>query len=288
MSRLHVSKALAARAVLAAACVGVAAFQWPSDQPGYRTGFGSARGGTFSKGLELSVSDQIVKAPDDVDLVFACDDGRLPGGFPLPGGSIVALAHSSGLMSVFTGLQPGSLPRHAVALKAGEPVGAAPPDGGRSVNFYAYDALERRFINPLSLLPRLADNRAPAIRSVTLVSGSQQLALGRDNRVRQGEWGIRVDAADLFPSEGPSAPFQLAVLVNGSELANVRYDAAWAEDGALKAFSAAPVYIRDYILPDGRAGFGPVSLVRGTAHISVVASDFEGNVREAHYTVQVF
>lgn len=267
--------------------MGLVAFEWPVDPSSLRFNFGFS-GGSFKRGSELGVPDAVISASADGDLVFACDAPRLPGGYPLPDGSLAAISHDSGMMSIYTGIQPGSLSSYMGAVRTGDPIGVAPQAvSGRFVSFYVYDSREKRFVNPFILLPKMGDDKPPVIRSIAFRSGKDEIQLDRGVSIRQGAWLLVIDASDMSPMGLPSAPFELRVVIDGSERFHTVYDAAWASSGESHLFSAQAVPEKDFFLADGRAGFGPVSLTRGTMMLTVIVTDFSGNKREVTYSIQV-
>lgn len=92
-----------ALASLGLAISGAFGLDWPADAGLFRFGFGSQRQG-FLKGVEFGLADSVVRISADGEPVFLAVD-RLPGGFPVPGKTMLAVAHNSGMMSIYTGLE---------------------------------------------------------------------------------------------------------------------------------------------------------------------------------------
>ncbi|HAE22239.1 MAG TPA: hypothetical protein DCG47_07950 [Spirochaetaceae bacterium] len=277
--------ALFAMAMMALTLLG--AFQWPVKPEALRLNFGSYASG-FYKGIELNLPDAPVLAPAKGEMLFAHDSPRLPGGYPMPGGSLAALAHSSGIISIYTGMQPGSLANYRGVVEQSEILGMSPVQGsGRYLGFYLYDQRERRYINPHILLAATPDARVPLIRSVALVSGGQEQILERNSVIRQGSWRFVIDAIDLTALGLPGAPFDVAVALDGSERFRVKYDSARMAAGQSLLFSDNVQSERDYLLADGRISFGPITLTKGRSSITVSATDLTGNKREISYTITV-
>ena len=265
----------------------LAAFQWPLKPEALSLNFGTYVAG-FYKGVELNLPDTPVLAPAKGEMLFAHDSARLPGGYPMPSGSLAALAHSAGIISIYTGMQPGSLANYRGAVEQSEILGMSPVQGsGRHLGFYLYDQRERRYINPLILLAAAPDARVPLIRSVALASGGQEQILERNSVVRQGSWRLVIDALDLTALGLPGAPFDVAVVLDGSERFRVKYDSARMAAGQSLLFSDNAQSERDYFLADGRISFGPIVLTKGRSSITVSATDLAGNKREISYTITV-
>lgn len=265
----------------------LAAFQWPQKPEALKLNFGGNAGGFF-KGIELNLPDSPVLTPAKGEMLFAHDSPRLPGGYPLPNGSLAAIAHDAGMISIYTGMQPGSLANYRGVVEQGEILGISPAQGsGRFLGFYLYDQRERRYINPQILLDTVPDARVPVIKSVALVSANKEQALERNSVVRQGSYSLVMDAADATALGFPGAPFDVSVVLDGSERFRVVYDSARMIAGQSLLFSDNAQPEREYFLSDGRISFGPIALTKGRSSISVSATDLAGNKRELSYTITV-
>jgi len=276
--------ALAAVAALAATA---AAFEWPADAGKFRFGFGAFRNG-FLRGAEFGVAEGLVRSADDGELTFVATGPSLPGGYPIFGGTLLVVSHASDMITIYEGLQRGPSSSYLKNVKAGDILGrsTAVPNG-RGVSFYTYDARARRFINPLILLPRIVDDKPPAIRSAMLSLEGQELVIDQARPVRQGAYYLLLDAFDTTPSGAAGAPFEVRVLLDGSERARVVYDAAWAVGGASLLFGATGLVEDSFQAPDGRLRFGPFNLSSGRVILTIIASDYAGNKREQTYSVSV-
>ncbi len=265
----------------------VAAFEWPADAGKFRYGFGAFRSG-FLRGTEFGTAEDLVRAAADGELTFVATGPSLPGGYPISGGTLLVISHASDMMTIYEGLQRGSASSYLKNVKAGDILGrSAAVTSGRGVSFYTYDARARRFINPLILLPRIVDDKPPAIRSVTLSLEGRELVIDQSNPVRQGLYYLLLDAFDMTPAGAAGAPFEVRVLLDGSQRARVVYDAAWAVGGQSLLFGATGL-VEDYFLTaDGRLRFGPFNLSSGRAVLTIIVADFAGNKREQTYSVSV-
>ena len=268
-----------------------AAFDWPADGGAYRYGFGSWRGG-FLRGAEFGAADGLVTAPAEGDLVFAASGRRLANGFPVPGGSVMALAHSGGIMTVYSGFRGGSMSTYLKSVRAGDVLGrSAAADGGRGLTLHVIDAEKRRFVNPLVVMSDVADAKPPTFGGVSLRAGSREILLGSGQDVDQGSWEVLVDVSDPSPAGAPfgerSAPYEFRLVLDGSEKASAVFDAAWAESGRPLLFTAGAVDERAFFDADGRIRLGPFSLARGKVVMALTAVDFEGNRRDVSFSIPV-
>lgn len=274
-------------AAIALLALSATAFEWPSDSGKFRYGFGTFRSG-FLRGTEFGAAEGLVRSADDGELTFVATGPSLPGGYPISGGSLLVVSHASDMITVYEGLQRGSSSSFLKNVKAGDILGrSAAVTNGRGVSFYTYDARARRFINPLILMPRIVDDKAPAIRSATLSLEGQELVIDQAKPVRQGLYHLLIDAFDTAPTGASGAPFEVRVLLDGSERARVVYDAAWAVGGRSLLFGAAGLVEDSFQMTDGRMRFGPFNLSSGRVVLTIIASDFAGNKREQTYSVSV-
>ncbi|MCK7480362.1 MAG: hypothetical protein M0C28_26255 [Candidatus Moduliflexus flocculans] len=87
---------------------------------------------------------------------------------------------------------------------------------GRGVTVYAFDARERRYVNPMIVLPGLSDDKPPVIRSVALSSGGVETAIDQPKAIRQGSYDMLIDSYDVSPAGAQGAPYDVRVLIDGS------------------------------------------------------------------------
>lgn len=273
--------------ILLAAAFTVCAFEWPADGGTFKHGFGSARGG-FLRGVEFGSSEGMIRAADDGELTFASDSPRLPGGYPLRGGNLMVVSHVSDMMTIYSGLEGGSSSVYLKNVHKGDALGRMSQAGSeRASRFYAFDSRERRYINPIILMQSLSDDKPPVIRSVTLTSEGMDAVLEQGKVLRQGSYYVLIDANDVSSLGAPSAPFELRIMIDGSERSRVRYDAAWANAGKALLFGGKGIEEDAFLTQDGRAKFGPYLLSRGRVVLSIVASDYAGNKREQSYSITI-
>lgn len=277
-------RALAA-GILLILCVAASAIQWPSEPSAVRSEFGSYVGG-YLRGMAFAGGGAPVRAPEDGELVFAYGKARLPDGFPLALASVAAYAHPGGMLSVLSGMQPASMADYKARVKAGETLGMG-LEGERQLRFELFDLQNRRYVNPRMLLPPTADPLAPTLRGAWLVSGAAEQPLERSVTVRQGNYSLALDAAELMPQGQTGMPFRVTALLDGAIRFDWRHDAAWSSGGRGMIVSADPRVERELYDAAGRLRLGPLALSRGRSLLTVRLTDFAGNAREFSYAVVV-
>lgn len=277
----------AALAILTATIFTAAAFDWPIDGGKFRFGFGTPRGG-FLRGVEFGSGDGLVRAADDGELAFVSDGPRLPGGYPLSGNSILVLAHVSDISTIYVGMERGSVSSYLKNVRRGDVLGRSLEiKSGRGTTVYAFDAKERRYVNPLIIMPAQQDSKAPVLKSVALVSDGIETEIDKAASVRQGSYDLLIDTYDASPTGAQSAPYDIRVIIDGSERARVVYDAAWATAGASSLFGTGSIGEKSYLTDDGRIRLGPYAFASGRVIVAVIVSDYAGNRREQSYSITV-
>ena len=236
---------------------------WPADAGLFRFGFGSQRQG-FLKGVEFGLTDSVARATTDGELVFLANDS-LPGGFPLPGRAMIAVAHDSGDVLGYS----------------------RPATAGLGMSYYFYDAREQRFLNPVVALPALPDERPPVFRSAVLRMDGVDTPLESNRSLRQGNYELVIEIVDSTAAGGISPPYEIRVTIDGVERVRRVYDGAWAYAGKRLLFTASPVAESSHLLDDGRIRMGPFQLSRGRTVISLAAFDYAGNRREVSYSLLI-
>ncbi len=278
---------IAALAISTAAIFAATAFDWPIDGGKFRFGFGTPRGG-FLRGMEFGSDDGLVRAADDGELAFVSDGLRLPGGYPLSGNSILVLAHVSEMSTIYVGMERGSISSYLKNVRRGDVLGRSPEiKVGRGTSVYAFDAKQRRYINPLIIMPAQPDSKPPVIKSAALSADGAETAMDQSASVRQGSYDLLLDSYDASPTGAPSAPYDIRVIIDGSERARVVYDAAWASGGVSSLFGTKSIIEKSYVTNDGRIRFGPYAFARGRVIVAVIVSDYAGNRREQSYSITV-
>ena len=278
---------IAALAILTAAIFAAAAFDWPIDGGKFRFGFGTPRGG-FLRGMEFGSGDGLVRAADDGELAFVYDGPRLPGGYPLSGNSLLVLAHVSDISTIYVGMERGSVSSYLKNVRRGDVLGRSPESkAGRGTTVYAFDAKERRYINPLIIMPAQPDSKPPVVKSAALSADGVETVIDQATSVRQGSYDLLLDTYDVSPAGAQTAPYDIRVIIDGSERARVVYDAAWASSGASSLFGSRSTSEESFLTDDERIRFGPYALARGRVIVAVIVSDYAGNRREQSYSITV-
>lgn len=294
-------KTAAAAAVLGVCCVlagtGASAMDWPLSPPRLAATFGTFAKGRVVAGVALSGDQGVVRSADEGEISFRFEEdartGTLPGTMPAPLGSFVVVEHPGGMAALYSHLAPGSLATSAVKTKPGDMLGRPGASGwieGQGAVFQVFDRRAGSWVNPLLILPPLADDKPPVIRSLALSRGEKVYVLGGMVSVPQGTYKVSVDVADPADSSwtvGPLAPFSMRISIDGVEAAKDIFDVARASDGKLRLFALTPVAVDGLRTNEGRYSIAERLFTRGRTAIEVRVEDAAGNRRSASWTVGV-
>jgi len=296
MADTRASARIAHRAVLALGMAAVAAalcaFEWPLEGGQPSLYFGSADEGRFATSMTFSSDDGLVKASDDGELAFVFDSG-MTSKLPSTIGSYIVVEHPRGMAGVYSGMAPGSSSAYLRSIKKGSILGRVGASGmakGPSLGFALYDRAAGRWVNPLLLLPPLADKTPPVIRNAVLVKDGKRLPLGETKSLPQGQYSIAVDVTDPLEAPGnpgASAPYYLRLLIDGTKVAELSFDVVTAKDGKFLVGADGPRGFEGCYAEDGRIVLASRFFSRGRTVIQVLARDYAGNERQASWALLV-
>ncbi len=271
----------------------VFAMDWPLSPPRLAATFGTFAKGRVVAGIALSSDDGLVRSVDDGEISFSLEERSHPGVLPAPLGSFVVIEHKGNMATLYSHLASGSLSTAGKKPESGEIIGKAGASGwieGSGMVFQVYDRRAGSWVNPLLLLPPLADDKAPVIRSLVLTRAEKTYVLGETASLPQGTYKVSVDVADPADSSwtvGPLAPFSIRISIDGVEVAKDVFDVARALNGELMLFALAPVAAGELRTKEGRYVVAERLFNRGRVTIEVRVEDVAGNKRSAAWSVIV-
>jgi len=278
-------------ALLALVCIAALyAYTWPLSDGLLRFSFGANRNASFLRGVEFNVDDTVVQATSDGELLFAVDASALPHGFPVPGSSMVAIAHAQDIMSVYTGMEKATLSTYLLVVREGDILGRLAKNvkaNDTEFMFYTYDISSRRFIHPFSIMPIVADTVSPAAKSLILKSGDREVPADQAKNIKQGSWEFLLDTEDSLKNGAKGIPFSVILSFDGAEQTRYGFDSVRAERGIPLYLSGSGKPGEEIIMIDGRLRLGTFNLAKGKIVVSLVVSDFAGNRREYSWPVTV-
>jgi hypothetical protein len=284
-----------ALSVVALSLVGApaAAMDWPLSPQRFAATFGTFGNGRAILGVALASEEGIVRSSEDGEIAFAVEEGAQSAGLPMPLGSFAVVEHQRGIAAVYSHFAPGTLATREKKLKAGASLGRPGRSGwieGPGVLFQIFDLKAKNWVNPLLVLPPLADGKPPAIRSLALSRGGRTYVAGEVPSLPQGTYRVSVDVVDPADSPwvvGPLAPFSIRISIDGVEAAKYVFDIAKGTRGKLSLFAGTPVDAGALKTPEGRYILDERLFSRGRVAIEARAEDAAGNMRSASWALIV-
>lgn len=282
-------------AVPLVAGLGKAAFamDWPLSPPRLAATFGTYAKGRVVLGVALAAEDGLVRSAEDGDLAFGLEEGMGDPALPSPLGSFAVVEHGKGMAAVYAHLAPGSLATYLRKPKAGDILGKPGASGwaeGQGALFQVFDRRAGTWVNPLLVLPPLADDKPPVVRSLALSRADRTYLAGEAAPLPQGTYKISVDVADPADAPrtvGPLAPFGIRLSIDGVESARELFDVARGSGGELLLSSVSPIPAGSFRTKEGRYFLAERLLTRGRTSVEVAVEDAAGNRRSVSWTIVV-
>ena len=150
--------ALAVLALCAAAAAG--ALEWPVERPIVTGTFGEYRGDHFHLGLDIGGGEQVVHPVLAGELVFRYEENADYSSLPRGVGSYAVIRHPDDVLSVYCHLRRDLERPARTVYTVRDAVGVIGDTGysaGKHLHFMVFDVQAGSFVNPLSLLPPVAD-----------------------------------------------------------------------------------------------------------------------------------
>lgn len=276
-----------------AAAIPVRALDWPVDKKVVVGTFGEDRNGHFFNGLDIGGGPQEVRAVLPGELVFRYDEGEDYSSLPRGLGSFVVLRHEGKIETMSCNLKKGSLGTERTAYSAGETVGLSGDTGssdGIHLRFCLYDEETASYLNPLSLLPPVADTQPPVIKRVLLSAGDTVIPLTDGATVPPGQAEIIAEAYDLRQDVRflwPLGLYGVRLDLDGKEVSRMLFDSLQVASGKL-SLGGAKSTLDNVYTSEGLLRCGAVELRPGTSRLILSVHDFAGNetTKEISFTVR--
>ena len=234
-----------------------------------------------------------VLAADRGEVIFRRKEDDSAGGLPAPLGNWIALDHGDGIISVYSRMDGSPAAEDLRLAEKSAPLGKSGTSGWTSREgfyFFLFDRRERRWINPLMIVPAQEDTRYPSILSVALTDSEGVVINPAQTRtLSQGRYTITVAANDtlLRPDEYPLAPHRIVCSVNGTEISALTFETYSARNGELMVYRNGLIPLREVFAPYPAWQTGEIRLTRGQATLEIIAQDIAGNSRRAVFRLQI-
>jgi hypothetical protein len=274
-------------------CAGVWGYEWPLSGPGIVASFAERRGDYFLPGVSLTGDDDQVLPIDHGETVFVWDGGAGTPAIPSGLGAYVVLEHDRGIRSAYGHLAFGSVEDMRRTIRQGDPVGRVGNSGfskGNQLYLQITDMELRQIVNPLLLLPALADARRPVVEAPRLLRQGTEQQLGELTTAESGRVDIvaRIyDVSEHLQFRNPIAPYHVVVLVNGEETFELRYDSLQEEEGKFLLSGAEETTLSRLYYGQWDVRLGSLELMPGEYRMEILARDFAGTEATRSFTVRV-
>jgi hypothetical protein len=262
------------------------AMDWPLPDAEVVQNFGANDQGTPVLGTMLQ-GEGVVFATGPGELIFTSSGKEAASRLPSPLGAWSAVAHSDGLISIYSRYRDEGRGQRLAYMELGTPIARAGVSGwsrNNGVYYILFDRRERRWVNALMVITMPPDTVEPQILSVQLKnSGGRLLEGGQIRNISQGRYSIVVNAVDALQNpRGPRLPpHRILCSVNGEEIGSLSFDTINAKDGVLLVSRNGQSPAKRVYANFPAFEIGEVQFNRGQANLEIIVQDLAGNSRSA-------
>jgi len=262
------------------------AMDWPLPDAEVVQNFGSNDQGTPVLGTMLE-GEGVVFATGPGELIFTSSGKEAASRLPSPLGAWSAVAHSDGLVSIYSRYMDEGRSRQQAYMELGSPIARAGVSGwsrNNGVYYILFDRRERRWVNALMVITMPPDTVEPQILSVQMRNANGRLLEGGQIRtISQGKYAIVVNAADaLVNPRGPRLPpHRILCSVNGEQIGSLTFDTINAKDGVLLVSRNGQAPAKRVYANYPAFEIGEVQFNRGQANLEIIVQDLAGNSRSS-------
>ena len=265
-------------------------FDWPVKHVIITSTFGETRGDHFHTGIDLGGGAQAVYPISDGEVVFRHEAG-LYSSIPVGLGNFVVLQHKGNIRSLYCHLKDNSIKNGTQILQKQELgiIGDTGHSFGKHLHLSIIDFETHSILNPLTLLPQVADNQAPVIKNVFLKIGNKIEKVSHVKNIKPSRVEIFVEAYDLREDVSfiwKLAPYLIILYENGAELGRITFDSFIEHSGKL-VLNGTDKSFNDIYESEWTYKLGSIELLEGENHFVVAAKDFAGNETAKDYFVNI-
>ena len=283
------------------------AWDWPVKDPVLAVDFAADWNGSFLPGVFIKSSDALVRSIHGGELVFFADGPRQDHrGFPGTAGGTLVIQHDSGLRSVYRGLKADSARDFAAKIfpadykvKQNEIIGVMPLRGDSAPKNLFFQVVDTSFggaLNPMIILPRLFDERPPAITAVEYSQEGDPVRRPLKDRMELDLASIQlfIQVRDGYGQKGnrPAStvglPQDIRVFLNGSQKYRSYKQALYMKKGNPRELRLSKVPDGGFAImhaADNMIPVGELTLQDGMNRLEVRVTDLEGNHSSASYRI---
>jgi murein DD-endopeptidase MepM/ murein hydrolase activator NlpD len=274
-----------------------AGFDWPLARVLLTATFGESRGDHFHAGVDLGGGEQEVHPIAAGEVVFRFEEGEDRGSVPVGLGSFLVLQHPGGVRSLYGHLETGSMRRDQNRYDVSETLGRVGATGyslGRHLHLSIIDTEMRSLINPLAVLPPLADRQTPVLKELLLRQGREAVQARSGSSFRQGAAEVLAQLYDLredVPFAWRMAPYRVSLYQDGREVSSLRMDGLHerlAGEGEPRlALLGSERTFGELYEAEWLMRIGEVKLLPGQTTLSLFVADYAGNESSRDFLLTV-
>ena len=278
-----------------AAIYPVFSYQWPVEQKTIIATFGQNFSGGFYRGIGIAGKGADVRPIDKGELVFYHIDNTDSGNLPSALGSYAVVEHEKKIRSLYGHLDLGNemVSGGKTSFGPDDSLGTIGESGfteGARLFLMVLDTEFQQAVNPYLVLPRVEERNRPAIRSVMLTSKNSVINLPVSGTITGGPWEVSAevfDASSFVNYFCPTAPYRIAVYLNGQETFQFAYDALKEKDGIPRIYPSPDLSHAALYAGDLRMKLGSINPNKGMANLEIIVRDFAGNERTQSFQFRV-
>ncbi|MFH0975111.1 MAG: M23 family metallopeptidase [Spirochaetota bacterium] len=263
-------------------------FTWPMENFRITSTFGESRGDHFHSGVDLISGSTKIYPAEEGELVFFWDNALFPTENYPGGGNYKILRHKSGYYSVYMHLNDNPSVKN-IYLKndsVGE-MGATGHSSGKHLHLSIFHSDTGKFVNPVSVFPKVADNIEPVIEEAYVRIENKYFRIGNNDSIRLTKhYPLLINIWDLMHKGDRLGVYKLLITLNGEKIVNNNYSDILMKDNALRVSGKAFDELFD---EKGYYKADKIKYVDGVNDLSVTASDYSGNesTKKLTFTVKL-
>ena len=260
--------------------------QWPVENPVIKSNFGEKTGSYYNTGIDVISDKTDVYAVDKGEVVYYQEENNHFSALPSGLGNFIVIEHDKLLRTTYGHLANNFIGKEKVNVSSGEviaKIGDSGSSNGRYLHFELVDKELGELVNPLVLLPGIADKSKPVIKEVFIKNSGavQYKTLENNGEIKAGKHDLSAIIYDLSENMKyfcPIAPHSIKVYINGEESLSIIYNSI-KKSGNFLVLNSNNRNIKDYYIDDEnwQIYLGQFDFKPGVTRIEITVSDFKGN-----------
>ena len=268
--------------------------QWPVEKPVVKANFGDKAGSYYNTGIDVISEKPDVFAVDKGEVVYYQEEKNYFSALPSGLGNFIVIEHEKLLRTTYGHLDDNFIGKEKVNVAEGEVIGKIGDSGSSNGRYLHFELIDREFgelVNPLVLLPAIADKSKPIIAEVFIKnSGTEQYkTLEAKGEIIAGKYDLSAMVYDLSDNMNyfcQVAPYSIKLYINGEESLSIMYNSIKKSNNYL-VLSSNNKNVKDYYVDNEnwQVYLGQFDFKPGVTRLEISASDFKGNERIKEFRI---